>query len=115
MDEGGEIVDAPGRKPSEEWKAGDSAFKMSFYLNDDTLRSTWQEKLLMQGVQERTFFFCKDDLKWLQKLDIDTLDYCYQMEALALIRAQAAGILNSSQARNKRYAFPCFFMSEKDS
>lgn len=87
---------------------------MSFYLNDDTLWDTWQEKLLMQGVQEKTFF-CKDDLKWLQKLDIDTLDYCYQMEALALIRAQAAGILNTSQARNERYAFPCFFMSEKDS
>lgn len=63
--------------------------------------------------REDFFFFCKDDLKWLQKLDIDTLDYSYQMEALALIRAQAAGILNSSQARNQRCAFPCCSYARK--
>lgn len=36
------------------------------------------------------------------------------MKTLALIRAQAASILNSSQVRILRYTFPCIFMSEND-
>lgn len=86
--QGEEIVDENTiRKKTEELKAGDSTFQMTFYLKDDTLWDTWQEKLL-----NGDFSFNKgSNCRYLK-------------------------FITSKESKIRLLAFaPCFFMSEKDS